>query len=145
MTASFAVAFGGGGARGLAHIHVIEALDELGIKPVMIAGSSIGAIIGAGMASGMTGRDIRNFAWQDDYTVNLNIDRREVYQLKTIINCPDLGGAGLSYRSSADVVCDGLDLNLVARTTRGPRECAVKSIRKLSPAEVAALPTRARP
>ena len=30
---SFAVAFGGGGARGLSHIHVIEALDELGIRP----------------------------------------------------------------------------------------------------------------
>ena len=47
---TFAVAFGGGGARGLAHIHVIEALDELGIRPVAIAGSSIGAIMGAGMA-----------------------------------------------------------------------------------------------
>ena len=52
---SFAVAFGGGGARGLAHIHVIEALDELGIRPMAIAGSSIGAIMGAGMAAGMTG------------------------------------------------------------------------------------------
>ena len=90
-------------------------------------------------------RDIRNFAWQDDYTVNLNVRRRDVYQVKTIINCPDIGGAGLSYRSSSEVVCDGLDLTLVARTTRGPRECAVKSIRKLSPAEVAALPKRARP
>lgn len=64
MTASsatsptFAIAFGGGGARGLAHIHVIEALDELGIRPAFIAGSSIGAIMGAGMAAGMTGRDI---------------------------------------------------------------------------------------
>ena len=55
---SFAVAFGGGGARGLAHIHVIEALDELGIRPMAIAGSSIGAIMGAGMAAGMTGKDI---------------------------------------------------------------------------------------
>ena len=90
-------------------------------------------------------RDIRSFAWQDDYTVYLNINRRDVYQLKTIINCPDIGGAALSYRSSSDIVCDGLDLILVARTTRGPRECAVKSIRKLSPAEVAALPKRARP
>ena len=35
--------------------HVIEALDELGIRPVAIAGSSIGAIMGAGMAAGMTG------------------------------------------------------------------------------------------
>src|SRR5262245_63146494 len=59
---SFGVAFGGGGARGLAHIHVIEALDELGIRPVAIAGSSIGAIMGAGMASGMTGRDIHDYA-----------------------------------------------------------------------------------
>lgn len=58
---SVAIAFGGGGARGLAHIHVIEALDELGIRPVMIAGSSIGAIMGAGMAAGMSGRDIREF------------------------------------------------------------------------------------
>jgi NTE family protein len=57
-----AVAFGGGGARGLAHIHVIEALDELGIKPVAITGSSIGAIMGAGMAAGMSGAEIREFA-----------------------------------------------------------------------------------
>jgi NTE family protein len=59
---SFGIAFGGGGARGLVHIHVIEALDELGIKPVAIAGSSIGAIMGAGMASGMAGRDIHDYA-----------------------------------------------------------------------------------
>lgn len=57
-----AIAFGGGGARGLAHIHVIEALDELGIRPVAIAGSSIGAIMGAGMAAGMTGREIGDYA-----------------------------------------------------------------------------------
>lgn len=56
---TFAVAFGGGGARGLSHIHVIEALDELGIRPVAIAGCSIGAIMGAGMAAGMSGKDIR--------------------------------------------------------------------------------------
>jgi len=59
---SFAVAFGGGGARGLAHIHVIEALDELGIRPVAIAGSSIGAIMGAGMAAGMKGTEIHAYA-----------------------------------------------------------------------------------
>lgn len=62
MSPRFAVAFGGGGARGLAHINVIEVLDELGIRPVMIAGSSIGAIMGAGMAAGMTGTDIRDYA-----------------------------------------------------------------------------------
>ena len=59
---TFAVAFGGGGARGLAHIHVIEVLDELGIRPVAISGSSIGAIMGAGMAAGMRGVEIREYA-----------------------------------------------------------------------------------
>jgi NTE family protein len=54
-----AIALGGGGARGLAHIHVIEVLDELGIRPVLISGASIGAVMGAAMAAGMTGRDIR--------------------------------------------------------------------------------------
>lgn len=59
---TFALALGGGGARGLAHIHVIEVMDELGIRPVAIAGSSIGAIMGAGMASGMTGKDIHHYS-----------------------------------------------------------------------------------
>ncbi|NKN38560.1 patatin-like phospholipase family protein [Agrobacterium sp. a22-2] len=57
-----AVAFGAGGARGFAHIHVIEVLNELGIEPVAIAGSSIGAIMGAGMAAGMSGAEIRDYA-----------------------------------------------------------------------------------
>lgn len=56
-----AVAFGGGGARGFAHIHVIEVLDELGIRPVAISGASIGSIMGIGMAAGMSGTDIRTF------------------------------------------------------------------------------------
>ncbi|MBZ9763669.1 patatin-like phospholipase family protein [Mesorhizobium sp. CA8] len=62
MSPTFGVAFGGGGARGLAHIHIIEALDELGITPAAIAGSSIGAIMGAGMASGMKGAEIHDYA-----------------------------------------------------------------------------------
>lgn len=57
---TIAIALGGGGARGLAHIHVIEALNELGIRPTVIAGSSIGAIMGAGMAAGLSGAEIRD-------------------------------------------------------------------------------------
>ncbi|MGJ8529790.1 patatin-like phospholipase family protein [Maritalea sp.] len=57
------VALGGGAARGLSHISVIEAMDELGLQPSLIAGTSIGAYIGAGWASGMTGREIREHAF----------------------------------------------------------------------------------
>ena len=35
---TFALALGAGGARGLAHIAVVEALDEMGVKPAAIAG-----------------------------------------------------------------------------------------------------------
>ncbi|PLX36181.1 MAG: patatin [Hyphomicrobiales bacterium] len=55
------LALGGGGARGLAHIPVLEALDDLGIVPAAIAGTSIGAIMAAGYGAGMTGADIRTF------------------------------------------------------------------------------------
>lgn len=57
---SFALALGSGGARGLAHVAVIEALDEMGVKPTAIAGTSLGALIGSAYAAGMRGRDIRH-------------------------------------------------------------------------------------
>ena len=56
---TLAIALGGGGARGLAHIVVLEALDELGVRPVAISGTSIGAIVGAAYAAGMAAREIR--------------------------------------------------------------------------------------
>ena len=59
MPKTFALALGGGGARGLAHIAVLEALDEIGVSRSPIAGTSIGALIGAAYAAGMSGRDIR--------------------------------------------------------------------------------------
>jgi NTE family protein len=54
-----ALALGGGGARGLAHILILEAFDELGIRPVFIAGTSIGAIYGAAYAAGLSAAHIR--------------------------------------------------------------------------------------
>lgn len=53
------VALGGGSARGLVHVPYIEVLDELGITPSVISGCSIGALIGAGWAAGMTGKELR--------------------------------------------------------------------------------------
>lgn len=53
------VALGGGGAKGLAHVPMLEIIDELGVKPHRIAGTSIGAIVGVLYASGLAARDIR--------------------------------------------------------------------------------------
>lgn len=53
------MALGGGGARGLAHIPMLEVFDELGVKPAIIAGCSMGALIGAAYACGMTAKEMR--------------------------------------------------------------------------------------
>jgi NTE family protein len=58
-TPRLGLALGGGGAKGLAHIPMLEALDELGIRPHRIAGTSIGAIIGSLYAAGKSGKEIR--------------------------------------------------------------------------------------
>jgi len=56
---TLALALGGGGSRGLAHAVVMEALDEIEVRPVAIAGSSIGAAMGAAYAAGLSGKAIR--------------------------------------------------------------------------------------
>jgi NTE family protein len=53
------IALGAGGANGLAHILMLEALDEMSIRPHCISGSSIGAVIAALYASGKSGKEIR--------------------------------------------------------------------------------------
>lgn len=46
-TFKIGIALGGGGARGLAHIGVLKVLEEAGIQPDIIAGTSMGSIVGA--------------------------------------------------------------------------------------------------
>ena len=53
------LALGGGGAKGLAHICMLEVIDEFGIVPSCIAGTSIGAVIGLLYASGISAKTLR--------------------------------------------------------------------------------------
>jgi NTE family protein len=74
QTRTVALALGGGGARGLAHIAMLEAFDEIGVRPAVIAGASIGAAVGAAYAAGMTGKAMRRYA------IELVYDRAEVFR-----------------------------------------------------------------
>ncbi len=53
-----ALALGSGGPRGYAHIGVLRVLEEAGIVPDLVVGSSVGAVIGAFWASGLSAREI---------------------------------------------------------------------------------------
>ncbi|MHA1559581.1 MAG: patatin-like phospholipase family protein, partial [Alphaproteobacteria bacterium] len=55
------LALGGGGALGFAHVAALHAFDDLGIKPAIIAGTSMGAIMGAFYAAGHSAADIERF------------------------------------------------------------------------------------
>ncbi|MBM3530849.1 MAG: patatin-like phospholipase family protein [Alphaproteobacteria bacterium] len=99
------LALGGGGARGLAHIAVIEALDDMGVRPAAIAGTSIGAIIGAGCAAGMSGKEMRRYA------ISLAHNRAEVMRRMIRSRAGKLsdlfgGGFGDATRLDAERMCE---------------------------------------
>lgn len=56
------VALSSGGAKGLAHIGVIQVLEENGIPVTAIAGTSMGAYVGGMWASGLNGRELESLA-----------------------------------------------------------------------------------
>jgi len=53
-----ALVLSGGGAKGIAHVGLLRALDSIGVRPDLIVGSSMGSIIGALYAAGLSGVEI---------------------------------------------------------------------------------------
>ncbi len=60
------LALGGGAARGFAHVGVIEVLEEAGIKPDLVVGTSAGSLVGALYASGKNGPQLHKVAEEMD-------------------------------------------------------------------------------
>ena len=69
-----ALVLGGGGLKGFAHIGVLRALDERGVKPTLYAGTSVGALIASARVAGMSPREMAERAGklrkQDLFRVN---------------------------------------------------------------------------
>lgn len=89
-----ALALGAGGARGLAHIAVLEAVDELGLRPVRIAGTSMGAIVGAAYCAGMPARALRAYvlaAFRDRARVIARLLEARVGRLTDLISRSGIG------------------------------------------------------
>ena len=71
-----ALVLGGGGLKGFAHIGVLRALEELGIKPSVFAGTSIGSLISAARASGMAIEEMEEHARK--------LRRRDLFRLNRL-------------------------------------------------------------
>ncbi len=70
MSKSLGLALGCGGSRGMAHVGILVALEEEGIKPDYITGCSIGAVVGGCYAAGISAHEIRD--------ITLNIKSRDI-------------------------------------------------------------------
>ncbi len=67
-----ALVLSGGGAKGMAHIPVLQALDSLGIVPDLIVGTSMGAVMGGLYAMGYSGDTLEQIASQMDWSALLS-------------------------------------------------------------------------
>lgn len=102
------LALSGGGAKGLAHIGVLEALEEAGVYVDVVTGTSMGSVIGGLYAIGMSTDSIRSLVAAVDWPVTLNdrIERRRrfLHQRRlgerAVLNVPIEGG-GLGLPSGA--------------------------------------------
>lgn len=70
----------GGGARGLAHIGVLEALVESGINFDLVCGTSMGGIIGGLFAYGFTPQEIKDMAINFDYSKILKLTKLSIFK-----------------------------------------------------------------
>src|SRR3954468_12892995 len=68
-----ALVLGGGGLKGFAHIGVLRALEEAGIVPDIIAGTSIGALLGASYLAGLSVEELERRA--------VELKRRDLFRV----------------------------------------------------------------
>ena len=99
---SVGLVLSGGGAKGLAHIGVIKALEERRVPIDYVAGTSMGAIVGGLYAMGFTtGEMIRLFKSEEfSYWLTGDIDEEYRYYFKSEYPGPDLYSVGLDVKDT---------------------------------------------
>lgn len=119
-----------------------------------LSASCAGTSPAGGAPSGAPGRQcfhpsqVGGFAAQSDRIVNVRVGVRDVWQFELMSACPDVRWnqrLGVQARGGSSFICSGLDVDIVSPTQIGPQRCPVRSIRQLTPEEIAALPRGARP
>jgi hypothetical protein len=92
-------------------------------------------------------RQINSFASSDDRIVNVRVGVKDVYQFEMFGRCSEVDWAQkIAVRSrGSSYICSGLDAEIIAPSSLGPQRCPVKTVRKLTPEEVKALPKGSRP
>ena len=119
-----ALVLSGGGAAGAAHVGVIRALEEVGLRPDCVAGTSMGAIVGGLYASGMSVPEMESVVSAIDWLAILDdtsdrglihpMRRRARTDPRALLNTLPIGADEGSVRTDAGLV-DGNRLLLILR------------------------------
>jgi hypothetical protein len=92
---------------------------------------------------------INGFRADGDRVLNLRIGVRDIYRLDLLGACHDIRFAetiGVEGSSGSNQICSGLDATVITlNSPTGPRRCAVRSVTRLTPEEVAAMRKGTRP
>lgn len=93
----------GGGAKGIAHIGIIKALEENNVPIDYVAGTSMGAIVGAWYAMGYTPDDMLNLILSDDFSLWSRgiFDERYVYYFKKPDPSPEMVNFNIALQDSS--------------------------------------------
>jgi NTE family protein len=107
-----ALVLGSGGPRGFAHIGVLKVLEDNGIKPDLVIGSSVGSMVGALYAAGLSAREIEKLAY------DLNV--MDFFEFKQLGGGLSSGAAVQTYVNARvhDKPMEQLKIAFVAAATR---------------------------
>jgi NTE family protein len=107
-----ALVLGSGGPRGFAHIGVLKALEDGGVHPDLIIGSSVGSMVGALYAAGLSARELEKLA----YDINV----MEFFESQLLWGGLATGGAVQNYVNARvkDKPIEALPIAFVAAATR---------------------------
>jgi hypothetical protein len=93
--------------------------------------------------------NVNNFAEVDDRAVNVRVGASQIWRLDFQGQCPDIqwssSAIGLRQRGGGGAICDGFDVDVITTGGSGIPTCPVRSVRRLSQAEIAALPSAQKP
>ena len=93
--------------------------------------------------------NVNNYREAGPEAVNLRVGASQVWRLEMLGSCPDIGWSfgriALQQRGGGGAICRGMQVDVLADDAGRVRRCPVRTVRRLSEAEVAALPSDQRP
>ena len=126
------------------------AASLLFIAAALMVGTSADAAPSSAADQCFFTRDIQNYLAPDDHTLYLRGRNNAFYRIDLSNQCPNLDTGGLNHISLQTVpgsptICSAIDLDLRVSGQGVSEPCIVKSLHKLTPDEVAALPKKDKP